>query len=282
MDTGYCRMRKGDMVTVIIPLYNAESTIIRALDSLRGQTAVEKIKRIIVVNDGSKDGGSERVKEYMEQYPSLPITYIEQSNQGAAAARNKGMRMADTKYIAFLDADDLWLPNKLERQLQIIKENPQIRFLGTTWQEKPFRIGWKKIPPLYNGSIQDLCIRNFPVTPSIIMEASLCQEIGYFDESRRYAEDINYFQKIAVKGNYYLLSEKLVEIDVGKDFFAQNGLSANLYQMHKGTLKNIRELKDDGTISVRFWLFMRVFYEMKYWRRVILRVGRTWFKGGKK
>ena len=259
------------MITVIIPLYNSKNTIVLALDSVRHQTAIDMISEIIVVNDGSTDGSESAVENYCHKFPVLPITLITQKNGGAASARNCGLKRAKTQYVAFLDADDIWLPQKIERQMQVIRENPQIRFLGTGWEDTPLKIGWKKITNLYNGTVRDVCIKNFPVTPSILMETSYVDEVGYFDESRRYAEDINYFQKIAAKGNYYFLPEKLVDIDIGKDYFAQNGLSSNLSAMHHGTLLNIKELRDAGSISFSFWLLMRVFYQLKYYRRVILK-----------
>ena len=259
------------MVTVVIPLYNAETTITKALDSVRNQTAASLIRETIVVNDGSTDNSESVVGEYIKQYPDFHIKYIHQENAGAAAARNAGMQNVQTKYIAFLDADDIWLPDKLKRQMEVMKEHPQIRFLGTAWEDKPLQIGRKKITELYNGSVKDVCIKNFPVTPSILMETAFIDEIGYFDSHRRFAEDINYFQKIAARGNYYFLPEKLVEIDVGKSYFAQSGLSAHLKEMHLGTLQNIRELRDDKQISGGFWLLMRIFYELKYIRRILMR-----------
>lgn len=257
------------MVTVVIPVYNAEKTIERSLNSVKNQTAINKISSIIVINDGSTDTSEEVIKNYMLKNSDLPIEYIFQENAGAAMARNCGLRHVKTKYIAFLDADDIWLPNKLERQLEIIAENPQIRFLGTNWKEEPLQIGFRKITSLYNGCVKDVCIKNFPVTPSVLMETTFLDEVGYFDAARRYAEDINYFQKIAALGNYYFLPEKLVEIDVGKRFFAETGLSAHLLEMHLGTLKNIKELRKDGDISYWFWFKMRVFYELKFYRRIV-------------
>lgn len=259
------------MITVIIPMYNAEKTITQAMDSVRNQTAGELIRKVVVVDDGSTDNSSEIVKAYAENYPNFPLWYIYQENKGAASARNLGYKKAKTKYVAFLDADDAWMPNKLERQWKIITDNPQIRFLGTAWEEKPLRIGFKKITSLYNGTVKDVCIKNFPVTPSVLMETSFRDEVGYFDENRRYAEDINYFQKIASLGNYYFLPEKLVQIDIKKNYFAQSGLTSHLKEMHEGTIRNIAELRAADIISYPFWLSMRIFYQLKYYRRIIMR-----------
>lgn len=259
------------MVTVIIPLYNAETTIEQVLDSIRNQTAFERIHRVIVVNDGSTDGSADVVKRYKEYYPDYPLELVEQENGGAAAARNTGMRMADTKYIAFLDADDIWLPEKLEKQFKVLAENPQIRFLGTNWMDTPLKIGKRTITSLYNGTVKDICIKNFPYAQSVIMERSLIDEVGYFDPSMRHGEDMNYFQKICMLGNYYFMPEKLIQMDIGKAYFAQSGLSSHLKEMHLGTLHNIKELREKKAISFSFWLSMRVFYQLKYYRRCIMK-----------
>lgn len=270
--------RGENMITVVMPLYNAAKTIELSLNSIKGQTRLDYIKEIIVVNDGSTDQSLQIAEDYARDNKDLPIHIVNQPNSGAAAARNIGISLAQTKYIAFLDADDIWLPRKIEIQMDTIKKYPKIRFLGTGWEEKGIRIGLKKINSLYNGSVKDVCIKNFPVTPSILMEKTLFNEIGMFNPNIRYAEDINLFQKVAAKGNYFFLPEKLVQIDIGKDFFAESGQSANLKEMHKGTLRNIKELRESKDISFAFWFVMRIFYQMKYWRRIILRNLRIWGK----
>lgn len=267
------------MVTVVMPLYNAEKTVELSLNSIKEQTRLDVVREIIVVNDGSADNGPQIVEEFQKKNSALNIRLVSQANAGAAAARNAGIALAQTKYVAFLDADDVWLPHKLERQMETIVNHPEIRFLGTGWEEKGIRIGFKKIKDLYNGSVKDVCIKNFPVTPSVLMERAMFGEIGMFNPNIRYAEDINFFQKVAAKGNYYFLPEKLVEIDIGKEFFAESGQSANLKAMHKGTLRNIKELRDNKDISYVFWFAMRIFYQMKYWRRIIMRKVRLMNKG---
>lgn len=269
------------MITVVIPMYNAEKTIEIALDSVRTQTESGLIQKVIVIDDGSRDKSADVVKTYIRRWTLFPLQYIYQENQGVAAARNRGYRETQTKYIAFLDADDKWLPQKIERQMETIKENPQIRFLGTAWEDKPLRIGFRRITGLYNGTVKDVCIKNFPVTPSVLMETSFRDEVGLFNEECRFAEDINYFQRIAARGNYYFLPEKLVQIDLNKNYFAQTGQSSHLKEMHRGTIRNIAELRDNGQISFLFWMCMRLFYQLKYYRRVFNRARSAW-KGQRK
>lgn len=258
-------------VSVIIPLYNSEDTIITVLDSVKKQTAIYLIKEIIVVNDGSTDNSLDLVKQYKNNNQDLPILIIDKTNGGVSSARNAGMKVANGNYIALLDSDDKWLPEKIEKQMRIMSNDRKMYFLGSRTSDKPFKILIREINTLYKASIKDICLRNFPQTSSVIFKKEVISKLGYFDETQRYGEDINYFQKICVNYNYYVLPEKLVENDFFKPFFAYNGLTSNLKGMHAGTIKNIKELKNENIISDSFYMFLRCFYEFKYVLRVVIR-----------
>ena len=105
------------MITVIIPAYNSVKSIRRAIDSILAQTL--KDYEIIVIDDGSTDGTGKIIKEY-----SNAVSYNYQENAGVCAARNAGIEKARGQWIAFLDHDDYWQPDKLERQMEILTENP--------------------------------------------------------------------------------------------------------------------------------------------------------------
>lgn len=258
------------MVSVILPMYNSENTIVDALNSIKDQTAIESILEIIVINDGSTDNSLNIVEEYRRTWSSLPITVIDKPNGGVSSARNAGLREAKGKFIALLDSDDVWLPKKIELQLKVLHDNPDIDFLGCNNSGKPLKILWKKVDKLYKANIKDLCIKCFPSTPAAIFKRSLIDEIGYFDENQKYGEDMNYFNKICVDYNYYHLPEYLVYIGGGKPQFGYSGLSSNLKGMHYGNLKNIKELKDNKSISLGFYVFIYFFYWIKHFRRIII------------
>lgn len=109
----------GWQVSVVIPTYNAEPYIARAIDSVLGQTLAAD--EIIVVDDGSTDATGDLVKAYGNQ-----VRYIWQDNAGVSAARNVGIKAAKGDWIAFLDADDEWLPEKLEQQLGLLQRHPEL------------------------------------------------------------------------------------------------------------------------------------------------------------
>lgn len=106
-------------VTAIVPAYNAERYIEKAIISVLQQTIECKM---IVVNDASTDKTKDIVKEYQKKYPHI-ITFVDnEKNEGVCAARNLAVQMADTEYVAYLDADDWWAEDKIELQLKRIKE----------------------------------------------------------------------------------------------------------------------------------------------------------------
>lgn len=256
--------------SVIIPMYNSKDTIISTLNSIKNQTAFEYIQDIIIVNDGSTDNSLAMVKTYAERNKIMPIIIIDKINEGVSKARNTGINAAKGKWIALLDSDDIWLPKKLELQLKIIQEYPEVDFLGGDIDNEGLIILWKKIDYLYKAKIADICIKTFPQTSTAVFRKEIFERIGGYDEKQKYAEDANYFLKICANYNYYHLPIQMVYYGGGKPGFGFSGLSANLKEMYKGSIKNIKELKNNNNISTQFYIFLRIFYWAKYVRRIII------------
>lgn len=149
------------MFSVIIPAYNSENTIEKALDSLRNQTKPELIREVIVINDGSADATADKVEQYKKREScNLNIILYNQQNAGVAAARNAGIRMATADYLAFLDSDDCWAPEKLE------------------WQEKKFKRKSTDRPALWRAgrrTFKNFSAKRLFVT-SVIAERILHKE----------------------------------------------------------------------------------------------------------
>lgn len=259
-------------VSVVIPVYNNEDTILDALESVRRQEAIDHVVQILVIDDGSKDESYEIITRYADEHPELPIEVIRQENKGASAARNEGLKRVKGNWIAFLDADDEWRNNRLSRQIEVIRSHPEIDFLGAGYDDRPLRILGKTITELYKANVRDLTIKYFPCTPSILMRRSIYDEIGGFKEDWRYAEDGEYYTRICLKYNYYYLPEHLVDIGHGKRSFGEKGLSGNLKAMYLGNVNILKELKQDGVISGGYYGFMRVYYYAKYLRRIAITV----------
>lgn len=107
------------LVSVIIPVYNCERYLAQAIESVLAQTYSPL--EIIVINDGSTDGSEAVARQFLPK-----IRYCAQSNQGLGATRNRGAQLAQGDYLAFLDADDLWTPDKLERQMALFNDDPHL------------------------------------------------------------------------------------------------------------------------------------------------------------
>ena len=115
------------VVSVIIPTYNHAMYIERTLESVFQQTY--KNYEIIVIDDGSTDNTQEVIKSYENK-----ITYICKENEGTAKSRNLGLKIAKGKYVAFLDSDDLWMPQKLELQVTLLDKNIDIGLVCTDFE----------------------------------------------------------------------------------------------------------------------------------------------------
>jgi len=257
-------------ISVILPMYNSEDTIIHALNSIYQQTKKQYIKEIIVVNDGSIDKSEQLVLDY-KKTSIIPIRLFNQENQGVSHARNVGLRNALGNYIAFLDSDDVWNKDKIEIQVDTLKNNPHILFLGGCADNKIYKSYFKKIDSLHNITIRELCFRNYPPTPTIIFKKECIAKVGYFDEEQRYGEDINYFQRFCtIYQNYYVLPISLMQIGVyNKEYYDDSGLSSNLSQMHFGSLLNIKSLYLGKHLNTIEYSLFYIYYWLKYFKRVL-------------
>lgn len=257
-------------ISVVIPMYNSQDSIINALNSIKNQTAYENILEIIIVNDGSTDDSIDIVKEYIKNNKKMPIIIINKKNGGVSSARNIGIQKAKCDWIALLDADDFWLEDKIETQVNIIKKNNNIDFLGGDMDDKGVKIFLKKINKLHKVKLFELCLKTFPQTSTVIFRKKIFQEIGGYDENKKYAEDFNYFLKICNNYEYYYFPQKMICYGNDKLGFGVSGLSKNLKEMNNSYMKSIKELKDEKIINLMFYIFLYVFYILKYIRRIII------------
>jgi len=182
-------------ISVIIPVFNRESTISRAIDSVLNQTY--KSLEIIVVDDGSTDKTAEILKSY-----SNNIKVIHQKNSGVSVARNNGIKNSIGEWIALLDSDDEWLPNKLKLEVDYINENLDMKILQTEeiWIRNGKRIDPKKYHKKIAGNIFQKSLELCLVSPSaVIFKRSLFNEIGEFDEDLPVCEDYDYWLRVSLK-----------------------------------------------------------------------------------
>ncbi len=198
--------RQIPTVSVIIPTFNRGWVIREAIDSVLNQTFGSF--ELIVVDDGSTDNTLDILAEYKDR-----ITLIKQRNRGVSAARNRGMDAASGRFIAFLDSDDLWLPQKLNCQMEFFDSNPDALICQTeeTWIRDGVRVNPGKRHRKVSGMIFEPSLHLCLVSPSAVMiKRSLFEEVGLFDESLPACEDYDMWLRVGYKHPIFLIDTPLI------------------------------------------------------------------------
>lgn len=201
------------VVSVIIPTFNRENFLKEAIDSVLAQdfSGIE----LIVVNDGSGDDTDKLLAGY-----GSALRSIMQDNKGVSAARNAGIRMAAGEYIAFLDSDDVWLPKKIEKQMDFFASHPCVSICQTDeiWIRRGERVNPKKVHKKESGWIFNRCVELCIVSPSAVMlKKGVFDDIGLFDESLPACEDYDLWLRASLKYEIHTLAEKLIVKRGGHD-----------------------------------------------------------------
>ena len=235
------------LVSVIIPAYNAEKSIGDALDSVFAQTY--RPIEVIVVDDGSTDKTAEVVKKYQKlNAHNVNLTYMYQQNSGPSKARNIGIRKAHGEYIAFLDADDHWMQEKLDKQVQIFNRDPNVDIVFSDVKVERFKNGkmqeflyFKKqgLDERFFGHeflvvdpFKKLLKINFMLTPSVVLKKSCFSKGILFNEKRLYAEDWELWLIMSLYYNFAYVNETCVYVKSMDD-----GLSSNDQEMYLSVLE---------------------------------------------
>ena len=198
-------MAPNPTVSVVVPAYNAARHIAECLESIQKQNA-EVPFEVIVVDDGSTDDTRERVARFPD------VRLLRQENAGPSAARNHGIREARGQYVAFLDSDDLWTPDKLRVQMAVFEAHPEAALVfgdcrrftdGGAMSETFFEeSGYSAEFTGEHGLVAEPYVRlfrgNYIPTGSVILRKSCLDETGMFDERRRYVEDLELWLRVAL------------------------------------------------------------------------------------
>lgn len=192
---------KKVQISVIIPTYNRAKLLPQAIESVLNQTFQDF--ELIIVDDGSTDNTEEIVKNFQEK--DKRIKYLKhQKNKGPSATRNTGIKNSQGKYIAFLDADDIWLPQKIEIQLNKIKET-NVNVIFSNWyiwnpknNTKIKAFDSNPIDAKQKNLISSLVKKNFGNSSAILANNSLFKK-NLFDENLRYSEDYDLWFKFFLK-----------------------------------------------------------------------------------
>ena len=192
-------------VSVIIPTYNRSWILAEAVESVLAQDHPDF--EVIVVDDGSTDH-TDRV---LEKYAAA-IRVIKQSNQGVSAARNRGIEVSGGDLIAFLDSDDLWLPEKLTAQVTFFRHHPDAMICQTEeiWIRNGQRVNPKHRHRKPSGMIFEPSLALCLVSPSAVMiKRELFAKVGLFDESMPACEDYDMWLRISCDTPVFLIDSAL-------------------------------------------------------------------------
>lgn len=262
------------MVSVIIPYYNNEETIIRALESVKNQTF--KDIEVITIDDGSSDNSFNIVEEWKKNN-CINFRNFTQKNGGPSVARNKGIELAQGKYIAFLDADDSWEIKKIEKQVNILEENEEIGIIGCDHyvkEDKRILTRSTNSKELRKITFNEKLLKNQFCTPSVVIRRSILIESNIrFSENQRYAEDTLFYLQILRRYNGVKIEEPLVNLY--KAEISNKGLSSKLWETEKCELKNFKILYKENSIDdINKISFIKLnglfaFSLIKFGRRVI-------------
>ncbi len=193
-------------ISIIIPIWNRVTLISRAIDSVLAQTHLPD--EIIVVDDGSTDNTSDMINR---QYPQVRLLF--QENKGVSSARNLGIKAAQGEWIAFLDSDDEWKPEKIDKQMKTILDNPDhlICHTNETWVRHGVRVNPMQKHQKHGGYIFQRCLPLCIISPSSVMiHRSVFDDVGVFDESLPACEDYDLWLRICAKYPVLYLNEELI------------------------------------------------------------------------
>ena len=185
-------------VSVIIPAYNAARYLAETLASALGQTLADT--EVIVVDDGSKDNTA----QVAQSFPA--VRYVHQQNAGVSAARNTGAAHARGEFLAFLDSDDLWHPDKLRQQVEALRQHPSSVFSRTEAVSDPARQQEIQHGQRETGAPHELIpdfhtsfLVPYLTTSTVMVRRSAFEEAGGFDTRLRIAEDVDFYLRVLVR-----------------------------------------------------------------------------------
>ncbi len=200
-------------VSLIIPTFNRCSTLNRALTSVLQQTILPD--EIIVIDDGSTDATAQMISREFPQ-----VNYIAQGNKGVSAARNRGIQLAQGDWLAFLDSDDTWLPEKLTTQLHALKKSPKLKICHSDeiWIRNGVRVNAMHKHKKSGGWIFKQCLPLCAMSPSAVMiHRSVFDDVGLFDESLPACEDYDLWLRISAKYPVLFIEQALINKYGGHD-----------------------------------------------------------------
>lgn len=230
-------------VGVVIPTFDRAHTLGRALDSVFAQTLLPQ--QVIVVDDGSNDATAKLVAGYPE------VECLQWENRGVSAARNLGIRQCDCDWIALLDSDDEWLPEKLEVQFEAREKHPEYRLIHCDefWIRNGRRVNPANRHRKRGGWIFEYCLPLCVISPSAaVIEKSLLIDAGGFNEQLPACEDYDLWLRICSRHPALYVDQPLLRKYGGH----ADQLSRKHWGMDRFRVQALRNLLDAGTLPDKY------------------------------
>ena len=232
-------------VSVIIPTHNRRHTLERALTSVVQQR--HPAHEIIVVDDGSTDGTADWLRS---AWPA--VTLLEQDNRGVSAARNRGIARSSATWIALLDSDDAWHPDKLAHQIAALRTDGRCRLCHTdeTWYRNGVRVNPRQRHRKSGGDIFTQCLPLCAISPSAaVIHRDVFEDIGEFDESLPACEDYDFWLRLCARESVLYVDEALVIKTGGHD----DQLSRRYPAMDRFRIQSLLQLLETVELSPEYY-----------------------------
>jgi glycosyltransferase involved in cell wall biosynthesis len=235
------------LVSVVIPAYNAEHTILETIQSVQQQTFQDF--EIIVINDGSKDKTLEKLQAIQDNR----LKIVSQNNAGVCAARNSGINHAVGEFITFLDADDLWMPDKLEMQLSALNDCPKagVAYSWTYYMyEKEGVLSFHPCPSIsFSGNIYErLLIGDFILSCSnVLVRKQAIESTGGFDPDCPGCADWNYWVRLSKNWDFIVVPKYQILYRQ-----SSSAMSSNVEKMHKEALIAIEKAYKSAPLELQY------------------------------
>lgn len=225
------------IISVVIPVYNGEKTLKETIDSVLNQTFDDF--ELIVINDGSTD----KTLEIISNIKDERLKVFSYPNAGLSASRNRGISLARGEYVSFIDADDLWTPDKLELQLKALQEHPQaaVAYSWTDCIDDSGKFLGKCNYLSFSGDVRaNLLLINFIDSGSnVLIRTEAFKKVGNFDESRKSCEDWDMWLRLAAEYSFIAVSKPQVLYRI-----SSSSMSTNLLRMEAESMEVIEKACD--------------------------------------
>jgi glycosyltransferase involved in cell wall biosynthesis len=246
-------------ISVIITAYDSAAFIGEAIESVLAQT--RPADEIVAVDDGSTDDTA----RVIQSYAARGVRYVYQPNQGPGAARNRGLRETSGEWVAFLDGDDLWLPEKTAHQADYLTRHPEVALVSghKVWWDVNRNARWIKkygLPPRADLA-REIVIHNFVGNPSMtLIRRAALDEIGYFDTTLRWGQDRELWIRLIAQARIGFLDEPVI-----------------IYRWHPGSLSHQREWE---RLNSFFEISRRAIrnFQPVWWRPILLARAHSFFE----